>query len=291
MLEQIEITLKKIAMWQKILEGEKYPTGLLVVSAIYAICVHYVDILNSPHAQEPVKRLTKTLFEDFDKQYHPPTGNVGKVKFTCRPETGERDCCTGVHPYFFIAAFLDPHTRKRLMKMMVPDQCQELREMILGHMVNVALDKETQNNFDDRNEMNNEEKPTGTSSSDGIDFAFEGLYDHSNDDDDSTTLAGTNINKESIQMRCNHQLAAYKLSAQMKMRDNEGNFNDALKYWAANESQSPELAQLAKEFLTIPATSAPSERVWSRAARVIREKCSCLNPEVMTRMMFAQENY
>ena len=49
-LEQIEITLKKIAMWQRILEGEKYPTGSLVVSAIYAICVHYVDVLNSPHA-------------------------------------------------------------------------------------------------------------------------------------------------------------------------------------------------------------------------------------------------
>jgi hypothetical protein len=63
-LEQIEITLKKIAMWQRILEGEKYPTGSLVVSAIYAIRVHYVDVLNSPHAQEPVKRLTKTLLED-----------------------------------------------------------------------------------------------------------------------------------------------------------------------------------------------------------------------------------
>ncbi len=74
------------------------------------------------------------------------------------------------------------------------------------------------------------------------------------------------------------------------MRDNEGNFNDALKYWAVNDSQSPELAQLAKEFLTIPATSAPSERVWSRAARVIRAKRSCLNPEVTARMMFAQEN-
>jgi hypothetical protein len=49
-LEQIEITLKKIAMWQRILEEEKYPTGALVVSAIYAICVHYVDVLNSPHA-------------------------------------------------------------------------------------------------------------------------------------------------------------------------------------------------------------------------------------------------
>jgi hypothetical protein len=100
-------------MWQRILEGEKYPIGLLVVSAIYAICVYYVDVLNSPHAQEPVKGLTKTLLEDFDKCYHPPAGNVGKVKFTCRPETGERNCYTGVHPYFFIAAFLDPRTRNQ----------------------------------------------------------------------------------------------------------------------------------------------------------------------------------
>ena len=81
---------------------------------------------------------------------------------------------------------------------MVPDQYQELREMILGRMVDVALDKETKNNSDDRNEMNNEEEPTGTSSSDGIDFAFEGLYDHSDNDDDLITLAGTNINKEGI---------------------------------------------------------------------------------------------
>ncbi len=81
---------------------------------------------------------------------------------------------------------------------MVPDQCKELHEMILGHMVDVALDKETKNNSDDRNETNNEEEPTGTSSSDGADFAFEGLHDHSDDDDDSTTLSGTNINKESI---------------------------------------------------------------------------------------------
>ncbi len=157
MLEKIEITLKKIAIWQRILEGEKYPTGSLVVSAIYAIRVHFVDILNSPHVQEPVKRLTKTLLEDIDKRYHPPAGNVGKVKFTCRPETRECNRYKGVHPYVFIAAFLDPRTRKGLRKMMVPDQCQELREMILGYMVDVALNEENKNNSDDRNETNNEE--------------------------------------------------------------------------------------------------------------------------------------
>ncbi len=76
MLEQIEMTLKKIASWQRIMEVEKYPTGSLVVSAINAIRAHYVDILESQHAQEPVKSLTKTLLEDFDKCYHPPAGNV-----------------------------------------------------------------------------------------------------------------------------------------------------------------------------------------------------------------------
>ena len=76
----------------------------------------------------------------------------------------------------------------------------------------------------------------------------------------------------------------------MKMMIENGQFNDALKYWVVNQSQFPELAHLAKEFLTIPATSAPSERVWCRAVRVIRAKCSRINPKVMARMMFAQEN-
>ena len=94
------------ATWQRILEGEKYPTGSLVVSAIHAICAHYVDILNSEHALEPVKSLTQTLLEDFDKHYHPPAANVGKVKFTKKPETGDHNRYTGVHPYFFMQSFL-----------------------------------------------------------------------------------------------------------------------------------------------------------------------------------------
>ncbi len=42
--------------------------------------------------------------------------------------------------------------------------------------------------------------------------------------------------------------------------------------------------------MTIPATSAPSKRVWLRAARVIRIKRFHLNPNFTAWMMFAQEN-
>jgi hypothetical protein len=69
--------------------------------------------------------------------------------------------------------------------------------------------------------------------------------DNNVDDDISTTLDGTDINEESIRIKCQHQLAAYELFAPMKMRDNEGIFNNALRYWAVNEYQSPELSQLA----------------------------------------------
>jgi hypothetical protein len=48
------------------LEGEKYPTGSSVVSTIYSIRAHYVNILNNEHALEPVKNLTWTLLEDFN---------------------------------------------------------------------------------------------------------------------------------------------------------------------------------------------------------------------------------
>jgi hypothetical protein len=88
-LEKIEVTLKKIATWQRILEGEKYPTGSLVVSTIHAICAHYVNNLNNEDALEPMKSLIRTILEDFYKRYHPPAYYVGKVKFTKKPETGD----------------------------------------------------------------------------------------------------------------------------------------------------------------------------------------------------------
>ncbi len=141
--------------------------------------------------------LTKILLQDFDKHYHPPAGNIGKVKFTHKPETGERKRYKGVHLNFFIAAFLDPCIRKWLKNIIVPDQCKELHEIILDLMVGVALDKEKKSNNDSRYETNYSNEPTGTSSSARIDFVFEGLYDD-DVDNDLSTVSGTNINKESI---------------------------------------------------------------------------------------------
>ena len=49
---------------------------------------------------------------------------------------------------------------------------------------------------------------------------------------------------------------------------------DPLQYWKQHRDKSPNLANLAKKYLCIPATSAPVERLFSIAGKFFRsERC------------------
>lgn len=105
------------------------------------MCTLIVEYISSAHTLESVNRLAKILLEDFDKRYHPRdgAGSKGKVNFTPKPVTGAGNRYTGVHLYFFIAAYLDPCNKKALKNMMVPEQYNALEQMILDHMVHVGV--------------------------------------------------------------------------------------------------------------------------------------------------------
>ena len=77
---------------------------------------------------------------------------------------------------------------------------------------------------------------------------------------------------------------------QFEILNDDGEFTDPLKWWKENQNKYPTAAGVAKEYLATPATSAPSERVWSCAARVLTAKRSCLKEELVSLMMFVQEN-
>ena len=63
-----------------------------------------------------------------------------------------------------------------------------------------------------------------------------------------------------------------------------------LKWWEANEKKYPKLSNLARKFLCIPATSTPSERVFSTAGNIVRAKRSCLSSENIDILVFLYEN-
>ncbi|KFY96142.1 hypothetical protein V500_02558, partial [Pseudogymnoascus sp. VKM F-4518 (FW-2643)] len=60
-----------------------------------------------------------------------------------------------------------------------------------------------------------------------------------------------------------------------------GPATDILKYWAAKQYQYPIIAAIAQDHLAIPATSAPSERVFSNGADILTKKRNRLSPETL----------
>ncbi|XP_073795657.1 E3 SUMO-protein ligase ZBED1 isoform X3 [Danio rerio] len=63
-----------------------------------------------------------------------------------------------------------------------------------------------------------------------------------------------------------------------------------LAWWKDNESQFPHVAKLAKCYLGVPATSVPSERVFSTAGDIVTAQRSSLSSENVDIMVFLKKN-
>ncbi len=63
-----------------------------------------------------------------------------------------------------------------------------------------------------------------------------------------------------------------------------------LEWWKDNQKQFPRLAKLAKRYLGIPATSVPSERVFSTAGDIVTAQRASLSPDNVDMMVFRKKN-
>lgn len=87
-------------------------------------------------------------------------------------------------------------------------------------------------------------------------------------------------NRESLEL----ELAMY---LQAPGPDSEA---DPLEWWKLHEPNFPSVAQLAKKYLCIPATSASSERAFSTSGNIITCKRSCLKPNTVDQLVFLALN-
>ena len=61
-------------------------------------------------------------------------------------------------------------------------------------------------------------------------------------------------------------------------------------WWHGNASYFPHLADLARHYLAIPATSTPSERVFSVAGIVVDKRRCALTAEMINALVFLHKN-
>ncbi|XP_041841381.1 E3 SUMO-protein ligase ZBED1-like isoform X2 [Melanotaenia boesemani] len=65
---------------------------------------------------------------------------------------------------------------------------------------------------------------------------------------------------------------------------------DPLQWWKVHEKTFPRLSCLAKRYLCIPATSTPSERVFSTGGNIVTCHRAALKPEAVDRLVFLARN-
>lgn len=65
----------------------------------------------------------------------------------------------------------------------------------------------------------------------------------------------------------------------------------ALKWWAKNSSKYPNLSQVARAYLGIPATSVSSERLFSKTGLIISERRTSLTPQHAEQIAFLSQNW
>ncbi|CAC5419952.1 unnamed protein product [Mytilus coruscus] len=87
--------------------------------------------------------------------------------------------------------------------------------------------------------------------------------------------------------------ASFQDGSEMSLYIKERTVPDAnqLEWWEENSCKFPRLSVLARQYLSIPATSVPSERIFSCAGLIVTKLRNRLSSSVIHQIIFLNKNY
>ena len=90
---------------------------------------------------------------------------------------------------------------------------------------------------------------------------------------------------KSLKSRVEYKIVNYKCESSMPLDSNP------LLWWKVHQKTYPLLGNLAQKYLSIPATSVASERVFTTAGDLVTAQRSCLSCEQVDRLIFLKKNF
>lgn len=254
--------LKPFMVVQEWFEGEHYVTVSSVCILIENIRKKLNDLKVSINneAAAIVVEVIKSFQEAWGKGLDP--ANEHKTR-------GARQRVKGFQPAHLCAAFLDPRSKsmtyfdeatKIQIQLMIKHEAEAMSQNMKDSPP-VAVTK-VYRSASSIDEMLNEEEE--------VEAAV------------STTSVENEIHK---------YLSMKKLAYYQTTSDGGRRMNNPLDWWRINQPEFPILSKLAKKYLCIPATSAPVERLFSRAGLTITEKRNRLAEDVAADLIFLNANW
>jgi hypothetical protein len=301
--------LKPFMVAQRLLEGQSYVTISLIPYMLYKIRSGLMAANADPTSSLQVRSVSTLMLVKFNEEFG--TGEQNTVATDYLAE-GSRRRVKGLPKIVMIAMCLDPRTKSAIG---IPLADREvIWEYVFDDLVDLVLQigppiapapvplvpAQEQPLVQGRNRNNH----LGFGYAHDVDDFLHELDENVNDEDDLQELidanddpenligdAAENWNRETVGEIIRAEIDLYKSAKGLKLTDPEtGNYSNPLHWWRVHQSDFPYLAKLSVRYLAIPATSAPSERVFSTAGLTISKERARLESSRANELVFLHDS-
>ena len=229
------------------------------------------------------------MLADFESRWGDKDDSIWAATGEHGMKRGVRGRHVGIHPVFLVAAALDP----RFKRMVFPEQAGRgfrfdgnTKLRIESEIIRllVAAKREMDVTAVDGTAGSGRATQVGGDSGGGG-----GGDDNDKDDDpwkdfnDSPDSEPISTEKDPV-LECKQEWERFKSTKGIDPKD------CPLEWWRIFKKEFPTVAHLARSFLAAQATSAPTERIFSRAERIISKFRTRLDPVVASDTHFVAEN-
>ena len=274
--------LRPFMLAQKVLEGEKYVTLSFVPGIIYGIRCGMKVIEDNVDVPDSVKILSMKMSTDFVKRWG--SGDEDTV-FSENETEGSYRRLKGLSKLTMIAAALDPRTK---LLRGIPDMDKRL----LWTHISVVLNEIAVTNLPLPADVHGDGlAPFVANDNNQPDY-----YDILMEDVNVAVMPDESIPEDiSVVDKVKAEIAHYRALPVLpgKKINAAGTtvHSNPLSWWSSQKDKLPLLSKLARRVLCIPATSAPSERVFSAAGLTIANRRASLNAENAAALIFLHDSW
>jgi hypothetical protein len=234
-----------------------------------------------PNQPECIRELSRTMSADFNVRWggmNDPIFDTGVVV------RGYRSRQEGMHPAFVISTFLHP-SFKGLNGMgvsLASRRCLDdyILDLMVGATVAGGDSSDDDSSGGDSNGANQEAGVAGEENAIARIMQENVLLGHESD---------SVLSENDIRQECKEELRKYKKCVPRVPTRNK--FPDPIAWWKKHEKRFSRLGAIAHKYLSIQATSAPSERIFSLASRIIENRRTRLDPCLAGQLLYVGSNY